>query len=57
MESKQLILTVRKNKCTGDLYIKLPNKLLKKLKWKTGDNIDWSLQRDGTYILSKINEK
>jgi len=57
MASKQYILTVKENKHTGELYVKFPGKLLKQLKWKTGDNIDWSIQKDGSYILSKINEK
>jgi len=41
------------NELTGEYYIILPDKLLKDLKWKTGDNIKWSIEKDGSIILKK----
>jgi len=57
MASKKHILKVQEDKKTGNLFVKFPSKLLKQLGWNTGDNIDWSVQKDGTYILSKIHEE
>ena len=38
----------------GYLYIELPNSLMKKMGWKTGDTIDWHDNKDGTWSLIKI---
>jgi hypothetical protein len=38
----------------GYLYIELPNSLMKKMGWKTGDNIDWHDNKDGTWSLLKV---
>lgn len=50
-------LQIKEDKKTKNLFIKFPKKLLKKLNWKTGDSISWESKKDGTYILSKINEE
>ena len=42
------------NELTEEYYILLPKELLKDLKWKTGDNIKWSLRKDGSIMLKKI---
>ena len=36
------------------LYIELPNSLMKKMGWKTGDTIDWHDNKDGTWNLLKV---
>lgn len=56
MASKQYILKVQEDKKTGSLFVKFPSKLIKQLGWNTGDSIDWSAQKDGSFILSKVNE-
>ncbi len=38
----------------GYLYIELPNSLMKKMGWKTGDTIDWHDNKDGTWSLLKV---
>ena len=38
----------------GYLYIELPNSLMKKMGWKTGDAIDWHDNKDGTWSLLKV---
>jgi bifunctional DNA-binding transcriptional regulator/antitoxin component of YhaV-PrlF toxin-antitoxin module len=37
----------------GDIIIPLPPPLLKKLKWKEGDILQFSVDKDGRYIISK----
>tara|TARA_R100000742_G_C4277004_1_gene98506 strand:- start:78 stop:314 length:237 start_codon:yes stop_codon:yes gene_type:complete len=34
-----------------------PKKLLKKLNWGIGDEIEWIDQNNGTFTLTKINKK
>jgi hypothetical protein len=38
----------------GYLYIEFPEKLMKKMGWKTGDTIDWHDNKDGTFSLLKV---
>ena len=57
MASKTHILKVQEDKKTGNLFVKFPLKLLKQLGWSTGDSINWNAQKDGSYILSKADEK
>jgi bifunctional DNA-binding transcriptional regulator/antitoxin component of YhaV-PrlF toxin-antitoxin module len=45
-------LAVKKNR-KGELYVQLPSKLLKLMKWKTGDDLEWTENKDGSYSLSK----
>lgn len=47
-------LTVEQNEVTGEYYILLPEKLLKKMKWKAGDRIEWIENKDRSYTLKKI---
>lgn len=46
-------VTVEKCASTDEYYVVLPEPLLKKLKWVTGDKIKWTNNRDGSYILTK----
>ena len=50
-------LTVQLNKKTGDHYVVLPDALIKKLKWKTGDVLSWTDNGNGTYTLSKLEKQ
>ncbi|NBW57684.1 AbrB/MazE/SpoVT family DNA-binding domain-containing protein [bacterium] len=47
-------LKVEQNEMTGEYYILLPEKLLNKIKWKAGDHIKWSLNKDGSFTLKKV---
>lgn len=47
------VVEVKHNKKTDDYYIELPDKLLSELNWKTGDNITWANNNDGTFTLTK----
>ena len=47
-------LKVEQNGTTDEYYIILPEDLLEKMKWKTGDSIDWHDNKDGSFTLQKI---
>lgn len=47
-------LKVSFNKKTNTYFIRLPKKLLSDLKWKTGDNIEFIDNKDGTWILKRV---
>jgi hypothetical protein len=46
------ILTVKKKR-KGEFYLQLPRNLLKIMKWKIGDDLKWTNNKDGSYSLSK----
>ena len=46
------ILKVKENK-NKELYIQFPKKLLKKLNWTTGDKLNWTKNKDGSYTIEK----
>ena len=37
----------------GDQYIEIPEKMLKSLGWKEGDDIEWTELEDGKFKLKK----
>jgi hypothetical protein len=39
---------------TGDLLLPIPQTLLDSMDWKEGDEIDFSLDEEGRYILRKV---
>lgn len=39
---------------SGDYYIELNDELLAKLDWKTGDQLYWENQENGTIKITKI---
>jgi hypothetical protein len=39
---------------TGDLLLPIPQTLLDNMGWKEGDEIDFSLDEEGRYILRKV---
>jgi len=47
-------LQVQYNELTDEYYIILPAELLKKMNWKVGDNLKWSLKKDKSIVLKKI---
>jgi hypothetical protein len=54
MKKNKEPLTLEVKEENGYLYIELPNSLLKKMGWKTGDTIDWHDNKDGTWSLLKV---
>ena len=47
-------LKVEQNELTGEYYFILPEFLLKEMNWKTGDNIEWVNNKNGTFTLKKV---
>ena len=37
----------------GDLFIELPEKVLKELDWNPGDTLSWTLGDDGSVIVKR----
>ena len=46
----------QENPESGDLYLPIPLPLLKQLGWKEGDNVEFNVDKNGRYILSKVKE-
>jgi hypothetical protein len=38
---------------TGDLLVPLPQELLDKMGWREGDEIEWKIDTQGRWVLSK----
>ncbi len=38
---------------TGDLLLPLPQELLDKMGWREGDQIEWKIDTQGLWVLSK----
>lgn len=47
---------VQEEEGTGDLILPIPPHLLKQLGWKEGDDITFSLNDQGKWILSKATK-
>ena len=47
-------LKVEQNEITGEYYFILPKKLLKRMNWQEGDNIEWISNKDGSITLKKV---
>jgi len=41
---------------SGDLYLPIPLPLLKQLGWEEGDSIDFKVDDQGRYIISRIKK-
>jgi hypothetical protein len=49
-------VVTREDKSTGDLYLPIPLPLLKQLGWTEGDDIDFKVDNQGRYILSRVKK-
>lgn len=49
--------TVEFNEDFDEYYLTIPNELLDSLGWEEGDVIDWHLNKDGTVLLSRVDEE
>lgn len=41
---------------TGDLILPIPQPVLDSLGWKEGDDVDFDVREDGTFLLKKVNK-
>ena len=49
---KSYSITIQENE-TGELYLTLPDEVLKKLGWAEGTQIDWVDNKDSSWTLKK----
>ena len=50
-------LVIQKDPETGELYLELPKKTLKKLGWSEDDELEWVENEDGTWQVIKVEKK
>ena len=50
-------LVIQKDSETGELYLELPKKTLKKLGWSEDDELEWIENPDGTWQVIKVEKK
>ena len=48
-------LHVEEDSETGDYMLTFPPELLEQAGWKEGDTIDWVDQKDGSWLLKKVD--
>ena len=41
---------------SGELFVELPDKLLKQLGWKEGDDLRWIEEENGNWSIKKVTE-
>ena len=56
MNAVDWITSIKTDPETGDLFIELPDELLKQVRWEVGDIIHWKPKGD-SYILTNIKPK
>jgi len=49
-------LVVQEDPETGDLFIELPQRLLKQLGWNEGDDLQWIQDTNGNWTVKKVEE-
>jgi hypothetical protein len=49
-------LVVQEDPETGDLFIELPQRLLKQLGWNEGDDLQWIQDANGNWTVKKVEE-
>jgi hypothetical protein len=49
-------LVVQEDPVTGDLFIELPERLLKQLGWREGDDLQWIQDTNGNWTVKKVEE-
>jgi hypothetical protein len=47
----------QKDEETGDILLPIPPHLLKQLDWKPGDDIQFGLDKEGQFVLSKVTKE
>ena len=54
MANKTWTISLEKDPETGDLILPLNDDILEQTGWKTGDAIDWTDNKDGSWTMKKI---
>ena len=49
-------LVVQEDPETGEAFIELPQRLLAKLGWKEGDDLQWVQDNNGNWTIKKVEE-
>ena len=49
-------LVVQEDPETGDLFIELPQRLLKQLGWNEGDDLQWIQDANGNWTVKKVED-
>jgi bifunctional DNA-binding transcriptional regulator/antitoxin component of YhaV-PrlF toxin-antitoxin module len=55
--TKSWTVTIEEDKETGELILPFNDEILKQLKWKEGDTLEWVDNKDGSWSLVKKKEK
>ena len=50
-------LVIQKDPETGELFLELPKKTLRKLGWSVDDELEWVENPDGTWQVIKVEKK
>ncbi len=54
MANKTWTISLEEDPETGDLILPLNDDILEQTGWKTGDNIEWTDNKDGSWTMKKI---
>jgi len=54
MANKSWTINLEEDSETGDLILPLNDDILEQTGWKTGDSIDWTDNKDGSWTMKKI---
>jgi len=47
---------VQEDQESGDLFLPIPQPILDSLGWKEGDDLDFDIREDGTFLIKKANK-
>lgn len=56
LKLKSWTLNVEEDPETGDAILNFPPELLEQAGWKEGDTLKWIDQKDGSWLLKKVDE-
>jgi bifunctional DNA-binding transcriptional regulator/antitoxin component of YhaV-PrlF toxin-antitoxin module len=56
LKLKSWTLNVEEDTKTGDYMLTFPPELLEQAGWKEGDTLDWIDQKDGSWLLKKVDK-
>jgi len=50
-------LFIQEDPDTGELFVELPDRLLKELGWEEGDDLEWVEQPNGNWTIKKVDNE
>lgn len=56
MEKRRWEVEVQLDEATGELILPLPDDLLAAQDWKSGDELEWVDNRDGSWTIQKVEK-